>query len=268
MANRTLSLIVYRNDSIESVKAKIQDKEGMVPKDQILIYAGKQLEDGLTLEHYDVRRRKTIHLELRIRGGGGPFPLKFIDVTSNAIERLTVSPWAPEWRIFDKGLTMEGLCKNTQCVAHNKKVLCQKGYMTYNLQKDISACPMCRSAIDPIRPLYYKCVVVYNGMKSDGSRISSPLKKFDLLQSYKVEEAGMCEYKFLIIQVKEPGNLIIDTKTQTEIMLSEWCSICHKSLQKSRAKFPSYCGHMFHQECVDKWRKVNTHCPLCSLDFI
>jgi hypothetical protein len=53
------------SDSIENIKAKIQDKKGFLPDKIRLIYEGKQLEDGRTLSDYGVGDHSTIHLEMR-----------------------------------------------------------------------------------------------------------------------------------------------------------------------------------------------------------
>lgn len=103
-ANTTLTLDVDASDTIETIKAKIQDQAGIPPDQQILTYNGTVLEDGFTLADYNIQREATLQLALR-REPAIPVPaLGALGTAAMLLTLLLAGLHRLRWRPPDKGI--------------------------------------------------------------------------------------------------------------------------------------------------------------------
>lgn len=205
LTGKTITCEISLRDSTDSLKGLIRSKEGIPHDQQRLIYAGRQLEDRQCLCDYGIMRESTIHLCLRLRGGG--LEATFSDVSNaRGFVKGSWSKTAPAWRVAAQGMFLLGECGNPGCEAYGREVIMNKKHGVFDLILDraTATCPVCSKSVVPQSCGFNNCSWRWAGKKSGGEEQGlSAWKEVGDYPDFSVPSvAGTVQWSRLVIETR------------------------------------------------------------------
>jgi len=201
-ARKTKKLTVKDSDTIAILKTKIQPLFGYKPAFQTLLFNGKNLGDSELIKDCGVYENANIEL----RNGERGLPVSATDVEnkSNFVSQ-PISKSAPDWRQFDRGLNLEGVCMN-ECKAKNKKVIVpmdfNKGVSMSRSSKEC-ICPCCKNQLSEANEMgFHNCSYTFKSRCiGETETIRKKCQTPDQIGYFKSNIQTMKEYQFLEVFV-------------------------------------------------------------------
>ncbi|KAG0361826.1 hypothetical protein BGX24_005268, partial [Mortierella sp. AD032] len=211
------------------------------------IYEGKEVWDDSILHEMGIRADCTLHVVLRLRGGGNLPGIVFSDVsdTSN-VRKVQFSQNAPRGRFAAPGTNVECNCACTP----THKIICTKSYSTLELSESTFECPNCNrtDAIVPVTVGFMQCKYRFHGIKETGEQYSSDWVEVNQRDCYQLFSSdNTTAWRRLVIE-------------SVDLRECDECTIC---LEKLQSFSTLECGHKFHDGCTNGWTGP---CPNCRFN--
>lgn len=217
ISGRRIVVTVSKDASVYDLAIEIQEKEGIEPPEQRLIYAGKNLLLNAPLAHYKIRDAATVHLCLQLSGGGGhPPAFGFVDMSATPTECGTrrATEHDPFWSLITTGINLEVQClgksmrKGMSCDAVGKQAYIQWGtYRPWVLghHGPQSKCPSCGGPAQLKGCIFTACKWRWIARKAGGTLdVSAPWKTSGKSQCHEFSSStddgvGVSTYEALMI---------------------------------------------------------------------
>ncbi|CAF3916912.1 unnamed protein product [Rotaria sp. Silwood1] len=271
--NSSTVLQCYEHTLVEELKLIVQQKTQSAPCEQRLTFSGQTLENGTRLSDYNVQNNSEIQHQQNMKGGFLKKSNRFVDLADlSAVVEIPFVTSAPEWRLAEKGLCLEGKCENKKCKAFNQMVVINMNMGIFDYFQDMTPlntkCPICQTEVNVITCALNNCEWRWAGEKQI-SQYSMKREKLPKDKSFK--RVGNVYHYFKVNT--ETGEhltswaaLKIETK---ELHQEQRCQPCN-GLIHSGDEFKTQCNHFFHTYCFNNWinsaKQINkpTKCPECN----
>ena len=222
LTGKTFSIFCSPEDTVGDIKATVENKEGIPPDMQRLIFAGYQLEADRYLKDYEIKQTSVLHLILRLRGGGFAPGMALNFASMKDGNKRGFSERAPEYRIIVRGFNLEGRCMNEKCRAFKRLAWSRLGLSSclegvdslfeaagFNIGSLLhnTPCPLCKEAMDPdsiVSCGFYRCQYTFEGYQEGEKTVIKGSGKHDDLDGFEYHSGVMNSKSWmtLVIHVK------------------------------------------------------------------
>ena len=177
-----ITLDVEPTDTIENIKAKIKEIEGISLDGIVFYFKMRRLQDYKTVADYNIKEHsiiKCLNIEPNIIAGEfGSCSKVFVDPEKAGPTKLKLSSDAPFYRTVTKGMNLMGICENKNCLAFKKQIVHMFGFGSFDLINDMkNKPPICPSCEFPLRQVdtcaFWKCKYSYEGVKYENKQLKN-----------------------------------------------------------------------------------------------